>query len=317
MSRITFLYFALLLPFKASSSSLRLRDQNVKHEGKSSKAVMARMAAIESRFTAFGTEAAAAKKKTEAEEAAAEAATAAQVSTTDEKAAVAESEGKAGSAKAPAGAQEKNPAAADAAENKKYEEVNATNEAEAVSKQQHEAETAAKAEAVAAEARLPFPNHLAEQGTVVRKAAMIEETQQQPNMSARKEENQKNYAAINYPGEHAVFGGKVANQDTAIRALQASKEVIDAMDVILITSKEEQENKQDTAVEIKTQALEDINKENQDNNDISVYMEQAFRILAHELDHAEWKQVGDDIDGAAVFDYSGYSVAFRLQRLRS
>jgi hypothetical protein len=42
-------------------------------------------------------------------------------------------------------------------------------------------------------------------------------------MSAKKEENQKNYAALKDPGEHAVFGTKVDNQDIAIRALQASK----------------------------------------------------------------------------------------------
>jgi hypothetical protein len=37
-------------------------------------------------------------------------------------------------------------------------------------------------------------------------------------------------------------------------------------------------------------------------------MKQDFRILAHELVHGEWKQVGDDIDGEAAADLPGRSV---------
>jgi hypothetical protein len=59
-------------------------------------------------------------------------------------------------------------------------------------------------------------------------------------MSANKEENHKNYATLKDPGEHAVLGVEVAKQDTAIQALQASKQVIDAMKVILVKNKEEQ-----------------------------------------------------------------------------
>jgi hypothetical protein len=66
MIRIIVLYFAPLLPFKGSSSSLRFRNPNVKHEGKIGEAVMARVAAIESHLSALGTEAAVAETNTEA-----------------------------------------------------------------------------------------------------------------------------------------------------------------------------------------------------------------------------------------------------------
>jgi hypothetical protein len=56
---------------------------------------------------------------------------------------------------------------------------------------------------------------------------------------------------------------------------------------------------------IKIQELEYINKDNQENTDIVVYMKKDFRILVHELDHGEWKQVGDDIGVEAAGDVSG------------